>query len=61
MNGKQFDPKVSESQLSGSSKTQRRDAILSKLHSLTADLLKADPSEVDVHTPVLELGADSLV
>ena len=61
MNKKQFGAKVSESQLNGSSKTHRREAILSKLHSLTADLLKADLSEVDVHTPFLEIGADSLV
>ncbi|KAB8320091.1 hybrid non-ribosomal peptide synthetase/type I polyketide synthase [Tolypothrix campylonemoides VB511288] len=61
MNEKQFGLKVSKSQLNGSSKIHRRDAILSKLHFLTADLLKADSSEVDVHTPFLEMGADSLI
>ncbi|MCV3212501.1 AMP-binding protein [Plectonema radiosum NIES-515] len=65
IDGKQFgakvNAKVSDPQLDGLSKRHRRDIILLKLHSITTDLLKALPSEVDVHTPFLEMGADSLM
>jgi amino acid adenylation domain-containing protein len=39
----------------------RKDTILSTLRTLTADLLQATPSEIDVDMPLLEMGADSLV
>jgi natural product biosynthesis luciferase-like monooxygenase protein/amino acid adenylation domain-containing protein/non-ribosomal peptide synthase protein (TIGR01720 family) len=42
-------------------KTSRSDTILEKLHSLMANLLKADPEDIDFHTPFLEIGADSLM
>jgi acyl transferase domain-containing protein/glutamate-1-semialdehyde aminotransferase/NRPS condensation-like uncharacterized protein len=68
MDEKKFGAKVSEPQklskepqLDVSSQTKRRDTILAKLQSLMAKLLKADPCEVDFHTPFLEIGADSLV
>jgi amino acid adenylation domain-containing protein/non-ribosomal peptide synthase protein (TIGR01720 family) len=39
----------------------RQDTILSQLQSLTADLLKTTPAEVDVNMPLLEMGADSIL
>jgi amino acid adenylation domain-containing protein/non-ribosomal peptide synthase protein (TIGR01720 family) len=39
----------------------RKDTILSTLRTLTADLLQATPSEIDVDMPLLEMGVDSLV
>jgi iturin family lipopeptide synthetase A len=40
---------------------QRQHDILAQLHTSVAKLLKADPAEVDVNAPFLEMGADSLV
>ncbi len=40
---------------------QRQQDILNQLHTSVAKLLKADLAEVNIHTPFLELGADSLV
>jgi glutamate-1-semialdehyde-2,1-aminomutase len=40
---------------------QRQQDILTQLHTSVAKLLKADPAEVDVNVPFLEMGADSLV
>jgi amino acid adenylation domain-containing protein/non-ribosomal peptide synthase protein (TIGR01720 family) len=53
--------KLSGVQLDVSSKKTRRDHILSKLHTNATDLLKAEPSEVNIYTHFVEMGADSLV
>ena len=41
--------------------TASKDAILRDLKDLVASLLKAAPDDIDEHTPLLEMGADSLV
>jgi glutamate-1-semialdehyde-2,1-aminomutase len=40
---------------------QHQQKILAQLHKNTASLLKADPADIDVNVPFLEMGADSLV
>jgi amino acid adenylation domain-containing protein len=39
----------------------RLDTIVAQFHSRMVNLLKADPSEVNIHAPFLEFGADSLM
>ncbi|MEY2832873.1 MAG: hypothetical protein RLZZ574_2132, partial [Cyanobacteriota bacterium] len=40
---------------------QHQQDILNQIHNSVSKLLKADPAEVDVNAPFLEMGADSLV
>ncbi len=42
-------------------KSKQKETILQTLRSLVAKLLKADPSNVNVKAPFLEMGADSIV
>jgi natural product biosynthesis luciferase-like monooxygenase protein len=42
-------------------KTNQKETILSTLRTLVANLLKAEPSEVNIDAPFLEMGADSIV
>jgi acyl transferase domain-containing protein/acyl-CoA synthetase (AMP-forming)/AMP-acid ligase II len=42
-------------------KSKQKETILQTLRSLVAKLLKADPSNVNVQAPFLEMGADSIV
>jgi amino acid adenylation domain-containing protein/non-ribosomal peptide synthase protein (TIGR01720 family) len=39
----------------------RYQQILTQLHTATAQMLKANLAEIDIHAPFLEMGADSLV
>jgi glutamate-1-semialdehyde-2,1-aminomutase len=43
------------------SKIERQGIILFRLRSLIGKLLKISPSTVEIHTPFLEMGADSIV
>ncbi len=38
-----------------------KDTVLSILRTLTAELLQATPSEIDIELPLLEMGVDSLI
>ncbi|MBR8834204.1 MAG: amino acid adenylation domain-containing protein [Stigonema ocellatum SAG 48.90 = DSM 106950] len=51
------------SQLQGGlpSQSKRRDKIVAELCSLVAQMLQVSATEVDVHAPFLEMGADSIV
>ncbi|MFN6560832.1 MAG: amino acid adenylation domain-containing protein [Nostoc sp. ChiSLP01] len=42
-------------------KTNQKQTILTTLRTLVANLLKAEPSEIDINAPFLEMGADSIV
>jgi glutamate-1-semialdehyde-2,1-aminomutase len=61
MNGKKSDNKVFQSQIDLPSQKIRQETILSNMRFLVAELLQVEPSDIDVHTPFLEMGADSLV
>jgi amino acid adenylation domain-containing protein/non-ribosomal peptide synthase protein (TIGR01720 family) len=50
----------SQSQIFVPSQSQRQ-LILTKLCSIIANLLKSNPEEVDIYSPFLEMGADSIV
>jgi natural product biosynthesis luciferase-like monooxygenase protein len=54
-------PKASISQVNATARPMRADVILANLHSMMASLLKAEPEDIDFHTPFLEIGADSLM
>ncbi|PSB57478.1 hybrid non-ribosomal peptide synthetase/type I polyketide synthase, partial [Chamaesiphon polymorphus] len=41
--------------------SDRQTTLLTNLHQMTAQLLKANVTEIDVQTPFLEIGADSLM
>ncbi|MBD2385061.1 non-ribosomal peptide synthetase/type I polyketide synthase [Cylindrospermum sp. FACHB-282] len=41
--------------------SQQREQILRKLQSLIGQTLQISPNEVDIHTPLVEMGADSIV
>jgi acyl transferase domain-containing protein len=43
------------------SMTARRDSTLATLRSLVARLMQAEPTEVDIQVPFLEMGADSIL
>ncbi|MCU0532507.1 MAG: aminotransferase class III-fold pyridoxal phosphate-dependent enzyme [Hydrococcus sp. Prado102] len=61
MNDNISDLKVSELQIKNAPQTKHQDEILTKLRSIVANLLKVAPSELDIHAPFLEMGADSIV
>ncbi|WP_248277637.1 non-ribosomal peptide synthetase/type I polyketide synthase [Brasilonema sp. UFV-L1] len=42
-------------------KTNQKETILTTLRTLVANLLKAEPSEININAPFLEMGADSIV
>ncbi len=54
-------PKSAVLETNATDRPKRSETILEKLHSLMANLLKADPEDIDFHTPFLEIGADSLM
>jgi amino acid adenylation domain-containing protein len=60
MDREQWSPDVPRPGI-GFSKNGRRDKVLLALRSLMADLLRASPSEIDVHIPLLEMGTNSLI
>nr|WP_322692483.1 non-ribosomal peptide synthetase/type I polyketide synthase [Nostoc sp. DedSLP03] len=43
------------------SKTNQKETILTTLRTLVANLLKTEPSEININAPFLEIGADSIV
>ncbi|MEH2381696.1 MAG: amino acid adenylation domain-containing protein [Nostoc sp.] len=47
--------------LTTSTKTNQKETILTTLRTLVANLLKAEPSEININAPFLEMGADSIV
>ena len=49
-----------ELQNNGTNQMRQRDKILSHLCFLIAKVLQVSPSEIDIHIPFLEMGADSL-
>lgn len=61
MDEKKSGAKVSQFQVDELSNTKRQQKILATLRSLVGNLLQLAPEEVDIHTPFLEMGADSLI
>ncbi len=56
---KKTDTRASEQ--ASQQRPKRKDQILSILRSMAGRLMEIDPAEIDVHTPFLEMGADSIV
>src|SRR4029453_1660831 len=55
------DEQPTATELPKNSCAAQREAIVAHLRRLTAALLRADPAEIDVSAPFLEMGADSLL
>jgi len=52
--------KASDQKVDALPKTTRRDTIVSTLRYSIANVLQTDPSDVDLHTSFMEIGADSI-
>ncbi|MBE9037111.1 type I polyketide synthase, partial [aff. Roholtiella sp. LEGE 12411] len=61
LNNNQVGTQISIASKAIQPRINRLDTIVAQFHSRMVNLLKADPSEVNIHTPFLELGADSLM
>ncbi|GET41347.1 amino acid adenylation domain-containing protein [Microseira wollei NIES-4236] len=61
INGEQLSALSNKPQVGISGETTRRDRIESTVRSIFSDLLQLAPQEVNVYTPFLEMGADSII
>ncbi|BAY66478.1 amino acid adenylation domain-containing protein [Calothrix brevissima NIES-22] len=61
INGNQVGTQVSIATKVTQPQINRLDTIVAQFHSRIVNLLKAEPSEVNIHAPFLEFGADSLM
>lgn len=59
--GNQVTTQISITPKSRQPQIKRLDSIVSQFHARIVNLLKAQSSEVDIHAPFLEFGADSLM
>ncbi|MGL5832823.1 MAG: MupA/Atu3671 family FMN-dependent luciferase-like monooxygenase, partial [Waterburya sp.] len=61
MNVKQLNQKQLKTELNSNSKINHKENIQVKLQNLIAGLLQAETSQIDLHQPFVQMGADSIV
>src|SRR5262249_13378120 len=61
MNAKASPVPAAQTEAESTPPLARQQRIVSKLCDLVAGLLEADPARIDISTPLLEMGADSIV